>query len=61
MMTVLLTLIPLSLLLGLLGLAAFVWSVRDNQYDDPEGEAHRILDQRFDNEPNNDKREVPPI
>jgi len=50
-MTVLLTLIPLSLLLGLVGLAAFVWSVGDNQYEDPEGEAQRILDTRFDDAP----------
>lgn len=50
-MTVLLTLIPLSLLLGLVWLAAFVWSVGDHQYDDPEGEAQRILDTRFDDAP----------
>ena len=50
-MTILLTLIPVSLFLGLLGLAAFFWSVSNNQYDDPEGEAHRILDKRYDDAP----------
>jgi cbb3-type cytochrome oxidase maturation protein len=50
-MTALLLLIPVSLLLGLGGLAAFVWTVSDNQYDDPEGHANRILDHRFDQQP----------
>ena len=30
-------LIPASLFLGLLGLAGFLWALRTNQYDDPEG------------------------
>lgn len=42
-MTNLLLLIPAALFLGLLGLAAFLWSLRANQYDDLEGEAERIL------------------
>lgn len=50
-MTVLLVLIPVSLILGLGGLAAFFWSVTSHQYDDPEGEANRILDPQFDNSP----------
>lgn len=50
-MTVLLVLIPVSLILGLGGLAAFFWSVTNNQYDDPEGEANRILDPQFDDAP----------
>ncbi len=50
-MNVLLALIPISLFLGLLGLLAFIWSVRSHQYDDLEGESHRILDKRFDDSP----------
>jgi cbb3-type cytochrome oxidase maturation protein len=50
-MTILLTLIPISLLLGLIGLLAFVWSVGDSQYDDPDGAANRILDAEFDDRP----------
>lgn len=36
-------LIPIALGLGLLGLAAFFWSMRDGQFDDLDGAAHRIL------------------
>ena len=42
-MNVLVFLIPVSLLLGGLGLLAFVWSLRTAQYEDPEGSAARIL------------------
>ena len=42
-MTGLVLLIPLALLLGLLGLAAFFWAMRDGQFDDMEGAALRIL------------------
>lgn len=42
-MNVLVFLIPVSLLLGLLGLAGFLWTIRTQQYDDPVGEASRIL------------------
>ncbi|MEQ8967936.1 MAG: cbb3-type cytochrome oxidase assembly protein CcoS [Azospirillaceae bacterium] len=42
-MTVLVWLIPVALFLGLLGLAAFLWSMRTGQFDDLEGAAHRIL------------------
>lgn len=37
-------LIPIALFLGLLGLAAFVWSIKNGQYDDLQGAAARILD-----------------
>ena len=37
-------LVPLSLLLGLIGLAAFMWSLTASQYDDLHGAAERILD-----------------
>ncbi len=36
-------LIPIALFLGLLGLAAFFWALRDGQFDDSEGAAARIL------------------
>lgn len=36
-------LLPIALLLGLGGLAAFLWSMRSGQYDDMDGAARRIL------------------
>ena len=42
-MNVLVILIPVSLVLGGLGLAAFLWSLRTDQYDDAAGNAARIL------------------
>jgi cbb3-type cytochrome oxidase maturation protein len=39
----LLFLLPVALLLGLAGLAAFFWSLRNGQFDDPDGAANRIL------------------
>ena len=43
----LLILVPAALILGLLALAAFLWALRNGQYDDPDGAAaswSRILD-----------------
>lgn len=42
-MTIVVYLIPIAIFLGVLGLTAFVWSVRSGQFDDLEGAAHRIL------------------
>lgn len=42
-MNVLIYLVPLALLLGLIGLAGFLWSLRSGQYDDLDGAAVRIL------------------
>ena len=42
-MTNLLILIPAALALGVLVLAAFLWSLRTGQYDDLDGAAERIL------------------
>ena len=42
-MNVLYVLIPLMILLGLIGVGVFIWSVRSGQYDDLEGDANRIL------------------
>lgn len=49
-MNVLVILIPVSLVLGGLGIVAFLWTVRNNQYEDIEGDATRILFD--DDEPN---------
>lgn len=42
-MNVLIFLIPITLTLGLLGLGAFLWNLRNKQYDDLDGAANRIL------------------
>lgn len=42
-MDIIIYLIPIALLLGLLGLGAFLWALRSGQFDDLEGAAHRIL------------------
>lgn len=42
-MNILVILIPVSLLLGGVGLVAFIWTVRSDQYDDEKGSAARIL------------------
>lgn len=42
-MKIVLLLIPLTLMLVSLGILLFVWAVRNGQYDDLEGPAHRIL------------------
>ncbi len=46
-MNIIVFLAPFSLLLAGLGLAGFLWTFRAGQYDDPEGDAARIL---FDND-----------
>ncbi|NIZ60910.1 cbb3-type cytochrome oxidase assembly protein CcoS [Sedimentitalea sp. CY04] len=50
-MQVLTFLIPISLILGGLGLAGFLYTVRSNQYDDPEGDSRRILSDEWDDQP----------
>lgn len=39
----LLILIPIALAMGLLGLVAFFWSLRQGQFDDMDGAALRIF------------------
>ena len=39
----LLVLIPIALVLGLIGLGAFLWALKSGQFDDLDGAAHRIL------------------
>lgn len=36
-------LIPVALLMGAVGLGAFLWSLRSGQYEDLDGAAERIL------------------
>ena len=36
-------LVPVALIMALAGLAAFMWSMRNGQYDDLDGAAERIL------------------
>lgn len=50
-MNILAILIPVSVVLGLIGLVAFLWLLRHDQFEDPEGEANRILSDRWDDEP----------
>lgn len=50
-MNVLVYLIPVSLILGGLGLAAFFWAMRGSQFEDPDGDSHRILSDDYDNKP----------
>ena len=47
-MNILVILIPVSLVLGGLGLIAFLWSLRSDQYEDLEGDAWRILSEDED-------------
>lgn len=39
----LMVLIPLSLCMGAIGLGAFFWALRHDQFDDPEGAAWRVI------------------
>jgi cbb3-type cytochrome oxidase maturation protein len=36
-------LVPMAIGMGLVGLASFMWTLRNGQYDDLEGAAQRIL------------------
>lgn len=54
-MTALAWLVPVALVLGGLGLAAFLWALRNDQFEDLEGAGWRALD----DEPLNARR-VPP-
>lgn len=50
-MNVLVFLIPVSLILGGLGLAGFFWAIKRHQFDDPDGDSQRILTDDYDDEP----------
>lgn len=42
-MNIIVLLAPFSVALALIGLGAFWWTLRHNQYEDPQGDAARIL------------------
>lgn len=50
-MNVLVYLIPVALLLGGLGLVGFLWTLRTGHYEDLQGQATRILSDRYDDHP----------
>ena len=50
-METLVYLIPVSLFLGGVGLAAFFWACRWRQFEDPEGDGQRILRKDWDDHP----------
>ena len=50
-MQILTVLIPVSLFLGFIWLVASIWAMRTLQFDDPEGDASRILTKDYDDKP----------
>ncbi len=48
-------LVPVALCLGLVGLAAFLWSLGNGQYEDLDGAAERILLEEDEIEPDQQK------
>lgn len=50
-MNIIIVLAPLSLLLGGLALVFFFWTLRNGQYEDPAGDAARILLPDADDKP----------
>jgi len=54
-MEILFVLVPVSLVIVMIALWAFVWSVNSRQYEDLDKEAERIL---FDENINNEKNPV---
>ena len=57
-MTVLVYLVPMALMLGLIGLAALIWSLKSGQYDDVEGSAIRVLSDDDIEQPDRDEAPV---
>ena len=50
-MSIVVILAPFSLALALIGLAGFWWTLRHDQYEDPQGDASRILTKDWDDHP----------
>ncbi len=50
-MEILAMLTPVSLILGGIGLVAFIWAMKTKQFDDPKGDASRILMKDWDDRP----------
>lgn len=55
-MNIVIFLAPASVGLGALGLLAFFWTMRSGQYDDPKGDAARILYDHLDERPDGDEQ-----
>ena len=47
-MSALIYLVPIALILGVIGLCAFMWALSSGQYDDLDGAAERILFENAD-------------
>ncbi len=43
-MNIIFVLVPIAVMMALLGLIGFFWTFRSGQYEDPKGDAMRILD-----------------
>ena len=56
-MDILYLLIPMSVVLVALIVAAFLWAIRSGQFDDLEGPAHRILMDDEDRPPQSTSRD----
>lgn len=50
-MNIIVVLAPISLALALVGLGCFWWTFRSRQYDDPAGDAARVLYDHLDDGP----------
>lgn len=50
-MNIIILLAPFSLLLALMGLGAFWWTFKAGQYEDPKGDASRVLYDHLDEGP----------
>ena len=55
-MTSLAWLVPIALVMGAVGLVAFLWSMWNGQYDDLDGAAERVLLDRDDDRPIVDRK-----
>ncbi|HXS57365.1 MAG TPA: cbb3-type cytochrome oxidase assembly protein CcoS [Hanamia sp.] len=55
-MSVMLVLLGASLIVALIFLTAFIWSVKNGQYDDDVSPAHKIL---FEDKPTNNQLNNP--
>ena len=57
-MEVIYGLLPGMLILGVIGVAVFIWAVKSGQYDDLDGAAHMVLlDEENDDTDQNDEQE----
>jgi cbb3-type cytochrome oxidase maturation protein len=58
-MEVIYGLLPGMLILGVIGVAVFIWAVKSGQYDDMDGAAHRVLlDDENETEQNNEQENL---